>query len=119
MELTEPTRIMRPLVDPETVQTYVARDAARRERSGRLAEVEKLMRHHDALSLESTSRSGRRIAHSSADVSIAACRCLRQPKFYNVGKREAEPVSRAAAPADPTKMRRVRRNFGDAELYVY
>ena len=29
------------------------------------------------------------------------------------------PVTRAAAPADPAKMRRVRRNFGDAELYVY
>ena len=119
MELTEPTRIVRPLVDPGTVKAYVASDAARRERSGRLAEVEKLMRHHDALSLDI-------YLEERAAYRTLVSRCQhrgaplpRKPKYYNVGRREAEPVTRAAAPANPTKVRRVRRNFGDAELYVY
>ena len=45
----EPTLIVRPQFDAEA---YAEREAGRQVRSNRVAEVERLMRHADALSLD-------------------------------------------------------------------
>jgi len=81
-------------------------------RSNRVAEVERLMRHADALSLDI-------YLEERAECRQLVSRCQhrgvplpRKPKYYNVKREAAEPVTRAATPADPTKMRRVTRFFG-------
>ena len=110
METGMPQVIVRPFFDAEV---YAEREAGRQVRRSRVDELETLMRHADCLALDYFLEER---AHYRRLVSRCQQRGVplpRKPKFYDVGKREAESVTRAAAPADPAKMRRVRRNFGD------
>ncbi len=117
METGMPAVIARPRFDAEA---YAEREAGRKVRSTRVAEVERLMRHADALSLDIYLEERAAYRQLVARCAHRGVPMPRKPKFYDVGKCEAavEPVTRAAAPADPLKMRRVRRNFGDV-LHVY
>ena len=112
----EPTLIVRPQFDAEA---YAEREAGRQVRSNRVAEVERLMRHADALSLDIYLEERAAYRELVARCAHRGVPMPRKPKFYDVGKREAEPpVSRAATPADPTRMRRVTRYF-EGDLHVY
>ena len=99
MDTGMPSVIMRPLVYPEQAERWTEQHERGVVRSKRVEEIARLMRHADCLSLDY-------FLEERAAYRQLVSRCQhrgvpppKQPKYYDVGDRVAEPVSRTAAPA--------------------